>query len=151
MSTCESVDLPEPFGPMSACTSPDRTSRSTPRRISCPATVACRFVIFSTLIGRLPPIREVASPQQPCAVRTTQPWGWGRSRGAHDHVGAVDADVVDRDRAGGGEALGRAVDEREGGTVARALDLTLVLPHVALGQRVVLVRALVADHVEGAL
>src|SRR4051812_31572671 len=111
MSTCESVDLPEPFGPMSACTSPERTSRSTPRRISCPATVACRFVILSTLIGRLPTIREVASLEVVERRQVTQPWGWGRSRGAHDHIGALDADVVDGDRAGGGEALGRAVDE----------------------------------------
>ena len=35
------VDLPEPFGPMIACTSPELTVRSTPRRISlAPASVS---------------------------------------------------------------------------------------------------------------
>ena len=33
-SVLASVDLPEPFGPMRACTSPAPTVRSTPRRIS---------------------------------------------------------------------------------------------------------------------
>src|SRR6266566_1593944 len=37
-STCASVLLPEPFGPMIACTSPSRIVRSTPFRISLPAT-----------------------------------------------------------------------------------------------------------------
>src|SRR5947208_2983766 len=35
MRTCESVDLPEPFGPITACTSPDPTAgpfRTPPRR-----------------------------------------------------------------------------------------------------------------------
>src|SRR6266700_7341634 len=35
---CASVLLPEPFGPMIACTSPSRIVRSTPFRISLPAT-----------------------------------------------------------------------------------------------------------------
>ena len=36
-----SVDLPEPFGPMIACTSPELMVRSTPRRISlAPASVS---------------------------------------------------------------------------------------------------------------
>ena len=38
-STDASVDLPEPLGPMMACTSPALTSRSIPLRIS----EACRF------------------------------------------------------------------------------------------------------------
>src|SRR5436190_3728958 len=41
-STCASVLLPEPFGPMIACTSPSRIVRSTPFRISLPATAARR-------------------------------------------------------------------------------------------------------------
>src|SRR4029450_10152131 len=48
MSTWASVDLPEPLGPMTAWTSPDRTVRSMPRRISLPATPARRPVISST-------------------------------------------------------------------------------------------------------
>ena len=42
-STDASVDLPEPLGPMMACTSPALTSRSIPLRISLPSTEACRF------------------------------------------------------------------------------------------------------------
>src|SRR5437773_11457561 len=43
--TWASVDLPEPFGPMMAWTSPLFTRRSTPRRISFFPTPACRFLI----------------------------------------------------------------------------------------------------------
>mmetsp|Transcript_15338 Transcript_15338/g.33295 ORF Transcript_15338/g.33295 Transcript_15338/m.33295 type:complete len:213 (+) Transcript_15338:190-828(+) len=39
-STLDSVDFPEPFGPMMACTSPLRTVRSTPLRIGVSATEA---------------------------------------------------------------------------------------------------------------
>src|SRR6266571_4161315 len=46
-STWASVLFPEPFGPMMACTSPARTVRSTPRRISRPSTEAWRFFISS--------------------------------------------------------------------------------------------------------
>ena len=43
-STEASVLLPEPFGPMIACTSPARTDRSIPLSISLPSTTACRFL-----------------------------------------------------------------------------------------------------------
>src|SRR6516162_2064917 len=47
-STAASVLLPEPFGPMIACTSPGFTKRSIPRRISRPsASRACRLRISS--------------------------------------------------------------------------------------------------------
>src|SRR5205809_387061 len=46
-STYASVDLPDPFGPMIACTSPAGTCSDTPLRIGLSATVACRFVISS--------------------------------------------------------------------------------------------------------
>ena len=118
MSTCDSVDLPDPFGPISACTSPDATSRSTPRRISTPATDACRFEIRSDAHGHL-----------------------------HHHVVAVDPHGVDGHRSGRRQGLGLAGRERERRAVLRALDLALVGPDVALGERVVGVRALVADHV----
>src|ERR1700722_18150731 len=38
-----SVDLPAPFGPMRACTSPSRTTRSTPRRMDAPSASAWRL------------------------------------------------------------------------------------------------------------
>src|SRR5580700_2806846 len=46
-STCASVLLPEPLGPMIACTSPAPITKSMPFRISRPATLACRFLISS--------------------------------------------------------------------------------------------------------
>src|SRR6266850_7568847 len=50
-STCASVLLPEPFGPMIACTSPSRIVRSTPLRISLPATATRRpFTSSSALL-----------------------------------------------------------------------------------------------------
>src|SRR5262245_43618193 len=45
--TWANVLLPDPFGPITACTSPARTSRSTPRRISRPSTPAWRFRMLS--------------------------------------------------------------------------------------------------------
>src|SRR3954466_8035089 len=53
--TWESVDLPEPFGPMIACTSPGLTVSDSPWRISRSSTRTCRFltssndIIFSVL------------------------------------------------------------------------------------------------------
>src|SRR3954447_22101736 len=41
MITLDSVDFPEPLGPISAWISPWRTVRSMPRKISLPSTVAC--------------------------------------------------------------------------------------------------------------
>src|SRR5262249_2567883 len=46
-STWASVLLPEPFGPIIACTSPLLTVRSMPRSISRPSTLACKFLISS--------------------------------------------------------------------------------------------------------
>ena len=46
-STYASVDLPEPLGPMIACTSPAGTSSDTPFRIGLSATVAWRFSILN--------------------------------------------------------------------------------------------------------
>src|SRR3954454_22103859 len=55
MIAYESVDLPEPFGPMTACTSPRPTSRSTPLTISVPSSSAtCRFSSFSVPTKRVP-------------------------------------------------------------------------------------------------
>src|SRR5215212_8334805 len=46
-----SVDLPEPLGPMSACSSPLLTDRSTPRRISRSSTRTCRLRISRSAKG----------------------------------------------------------------------------------------------------
>src|SRR5947207_13132725 len=45
MIVSASVLLPEPFGPMIACTSPLRTMRSMPRRICLPSTSTWRSLI----------------------------------------------------------------------------------------------------------
>src|SRR5258708_7077471 len=46
------VDLPEPFGPMTACTSPDEIVRSTPLTIGVPSSRAtCRF--FSSSVAKI--------------------------------------------------------------------------------------------------
>src|ERR1700704_2137653 len=42
--TCDSVDLPEPFGPMMACTSPLFTVSDSAWRISRSSTRTCRFL-----------------------------------------------------------------------------------------------------------
>src|SRR4051812_16901660 len=48
MIALASVDLPDPFGPISAWNSPGRTCRSTPLRICLSAAVTCRFLIWSS-------------------------------------------------------------------------------------------------------
>src|SRR5215204_4714994 len=50
MITLASVDLPEPLGPISACTFPFSTSRSRPLRIFLSSTSTCRFRISSSAI-----------------------------------------------------------------------------------------------------
>src|ERR1700732_744437 len=51
--TWDKVDLPLPFGPMSAATSPSRTVRSRSSRILRPATETLRFLTSSTIFPRL--------------------------------------------------------------------------------------------------
>src|SRR6266480_2071925 len=46
--TCDSVDFPEPFGPMIACTSPLFTMSESPWRISRSSTRTCRFLTSSS-------------------------------------------------------------------------------------------------------
>src|SRR5919199_4682924 len=50
MTAFASVDLPEPLGPMSACTSPERTTRSRPLRICLSSAWTWRFSILSSAI-----------------------------------------------------------------------------------------------------
>src|SRR4029453_12239076 len=82
MRTCASVDLPDPLGPITAWTSPERTVRSMPRRISLPATPARR----------------------PASCRTWAPWAGGADTsviGQHPHdLAIVDPHVVDGHRPG---------------------------------------------------
>ena len=120
MITCDSVDLPEPFGPITAWTSPLRTVRSMPRRIS-----------RALHRARRPSIDELAHGS------TTQ------------HVVAVDrATSYTGTALVAGQRLRLAGLERERAAVLPALDLALVGVDLALGQRDVLVGAGVADGVE---
>src|SRR3954463_13656502 len=72
MSAYARVDLPEPFGPMTAWTSFVFTARSTPLTISVPSSSAtCRF--FSSRSATLEqPFRrkERGSPRRSCSYRT---------------------------------------------------------------------------------
>src|SRR5712692_7993890 len=53
MSVCESVLLPDPLGPITACTSPLLTESETPLRISRPSTLTRRSLISKSAI---PPV-----------------------------------------------------------------------------------------------
>src|SRR4029077_17904213 len=76
MSVCESVDLPEPLGPITACTSPLLMASVTPLRISLPSTLArsSRTVKSATSL--------ITSLDFICAVvrRLTHPCGPGHRR-----------------------------------------------------------------------
>src|SRR6185312_8131924 len=54
MTVSASVLLPEPFGPMIACTSPLRTVSSIPLRIGLPSTSTCRSRMTRSDTGALP-------------------------------------------------------------------------------------------------
>src|SRR6266516_2784465 len=129
--TLARVDLPDPFGPISAWTSPWRTVRSMPFRISLPSTDPCS-----------PSISRVAASTAVCVCAC---------------VSAVtvhlDQDVVTfhlhrehLDRHGRRERPGPARLQVERGTVLRALDGPEVHVHLPLVQVGVGVRA---DRVDG--
>src|SRR5438876_6671702 len=54
MIASDSVLLPEPFGPMIACTEPLSTTRSIPLRIVLPSTLTTRSLISSLDMRSLP-------------------------------------------------------------------------------------------------
>ena len=59
-----SVLLPEPLGPIRACTSPRWISRFTPRRIGLPSTATCKSVIFSDSVIVVPELQSQESSFQ---------------------------------------------------------------------------------------
>src|SRR6478735_9048588 len=115
MITWDRVDLPEPLGPMTACTSPERTTRSIPWRISLPSTPARRPWITSSDIG--------------CSIVGAE---------GHEDLAVFDPGPVDGGRSGGGQDIGLARDERERAAVLPALDVAGLGVDLALGQRDVL-------------
>ena len=126
MTTAESVLLPAPLGPMTACTSPERTVRSMPLRICLPATEATRPLISSVL--------TVATSTGRCSTSTAR---------AVDHGGDVDGH-----RLGGGQGGGSPVTRLKALPCFQHSSLLLVAPHLALAERDVGVAARVADGVD---
>src|SRR5437660_10453698 len=103
MSVCDSVDLPEPFGPITACTSPLEMPRETPFRICRPSTLARRSLISKSANSLLVLLHHIS------AVIGR----FGHPRRAR-HLGAEEALVhllfVDAGQAGaGGDVLDGAV------------------------------------------
>src|ERR1700742_1166263 len=64
--TCESVDLPEPFGPMIAWTSPSFTVSDSPWRISRSSTRTCKFLTSSSDIQLPFKTNRRAPPAEAC-------------------------------------------------------------------------------------
>src|SRR5262249_54307909 len=112
----------EPFGPMIACVSPERTARSTPRRISRLVPDVSSTPTWRSRISRM------------CSVAIYSfLLVWQRDV----HVVAVRLHRVDRHRLGGRRPGGLAGGEIEAGPVQPALHRVVV--DVALGQRDLLV------------
>src|SRR5215472_9196403 len=77
MSVLDRVLLPDPFGPMTACTSPRLRPSETPRSISRPSTETCRSLIsksanvFPLSAGDVIGAARVAGPEP----ARTDDWG----------------------------------------------------------------------------
>src|SRR5258708_24832124 len=115
-SAYDSVDLPEPFGPITACTSPLLMERVTPLRISLPSTLARRFLISKSanfVIALLHLIcavgRGLSQPRRPLHRRAQQ---------ALVHLLLVLA----RERGPGGDVLDGAVAVADRQATFRKLD-----------------------------
>src|SRR5436190_11675634 len=120
MISFESVDFPEPFGPISAWIWPCSTVRSIPRRISRPSIAACRSRtsrVAGAVVAFVPLISSHLD--QDIVV------GYGHG----EHVDRLDRRQHDR-------TPGREVERR---SVLRALDRPLVHIDLPLVQVVVLV------------
>src|SRR5262245_29332639 len=126
MRTLASVDLPEPFGPISACVSPCLTVRSIPFRIGLSSTVASRASISS-----------VAGSAMSVALRDLD-----------HHVVALDLGREHLDRLGGGQRGRPARVEVEGRAVLGTLDRLVVDVDLALVKEIVCVRADRIHHAE---
>ena len=87
-NTLLNVLLPEPFGPMIACTSPGFTVRLMPFNISLPLILACKFLtsnitFYIIIIPHCPPTRWTATsvpPQRTPSGACSSPHGRSHSR-----------------------------------------------------------------------
>src|SRR5690242_14184990 len=81
MSVCERVDLPEPFGPITACTSPLLIANETPLRICRPSTLARRSLISKSANSLLALLHHVSAvvgslghPRRSCHFGAQEPF-----------------------------------------------------------------------------
>src|SRR3954453_18605856 len=143
------VDLPDPLGPMIAWVSPERTVRSTPRRISLVSspspTVTCRSRISRT-------DKAVRSSVAGSICLETME-GVSVGLGVDVHVLSLHADRVDGDRLGGRQVGGLAGAQVEARPVQPAFDGggAVELLDVPLGERDLGVRAQILEGVDLAL
>src|SRR5215212_8012371 len=143
--TFASVDLPEPFGPIIACVSPWRTTRSIPLRIGLSSTDASRPRISSVAgavatSARVPPFVCIVSLMAASSL-------WHLDH----HVVALD---LHRERLDGlrrGERAGATGVQVERRPVLRALERLVLHVELALVQEVVRVRADRIDDAEAVL
>src|SRR5579862_3279637 len=117
---------------MTAWTSPERMTMSTPCRISRPGMPARRPAMTSSLMRSL---------------RTRRRAGRARSCQIEHDDAVAHGNVIDRHRPGGRQGLGFAGAQVEGAAVLPALDGALVRVDRPLRQGDVLVTALVPDGV----
>src|ERR1700716_2600953 len=117
ISVLESVLLPEPFGPMTACTSPRLSPSEMPRRISRPSTATCRSLISKS--ANLLPLSG-GDVVRAARVSGAQPRGAAdqRAQQAPVHVLLLPARVP----APGRHVLDRAVAVSELEPAVRPLD-----------------------------
>src|SRR5581483_1819791 len=113
ISAYDSVDLPDPFGPITACTSPLLMERVTPLRISLPSTLARRSRISKSanlvlaLLHFIGAVRGgLAQPRRSLDGRAQQPLVHvplvlARQRGAAGNVLDRAVAVADRQPASG--------------------------------------------------
>src|SRR5262252_9508324 len=141
-STCASVDLPEPFGPMMAWTLPLLTERSSPLRIFFPSTSTWRFFTSNRCMSRLVMLAALTVPiiggsdAAHAAIR-----GGGEigilDAGSNRHLSRIriinDVNLAQRRQAEVAQILRTGVDDlvwlrtgRRGNHVARAQRMGLV-------------------------
>src|SRR3954467_7666222 len=104
MMTLARVDLPDPFGPMTAWTCPLLTSRSMPRRISLPSIPARSPATLSVLTsyswagGAGGPRRQRRARSE--GPGCPEPCRGSRFGHVHEHVAVLHPDGVDGDGQG---------------------------------------------------
>src|SRR5437868_12030362 len=94
MIALASVDLPDPFGPISAWISPLPIDRSTPLRISLSSALTCRFLISRSDIG----LREFSKGRSSLAGLDHGERGGG-GRDGHRVAAARELDELGQRRA----------------------------------------------------